>query len=99
MAEWECRDINSCLNCPYPDCIRPTSFDYPPRNVDINGRPRKKRGGKSRIPVDVVDVNTGSCQRFGSLTAAAAFVGISFDRARYSMKTGKSYRGYVIRRV
>lgn len=49
--------------------------------------------------VDVVDVNTGSCQRFNSLAAAAAFVGISFDRARYSMKTGKVYLGYVIKRV
>lgn len=83
MSKWKCLDINSCLNCPYPDCIQGTQFQYPP---------------KKRI-IKVTELATGICREFDTIRGAGREMHISTATMQNMVKRGHAHNGYVAKRV
>lgn len=83
MPKWECRDINSCLHCPYPDCIRSVSFRYPPKKKIIK----------------VTELATGICREFDTIVGAGRGMNISYSTIQKMVQYGKTYNGYIAKRV
>ena len=83
MSEWQCLDINSCLNCPYPDCIQGTQFQYPPKKKIIK----------------VTELATGICQEFKTITGAAKALHIAHGTMQEMVKYGQAHNGYIVKRV
>ena len=83
MSEWKCLGINSCLNCPYPDCIQSTGFKYPP---------------KKRI-IKVTELATGICREFDTITGAAKALHIAHGTMQDMVKYGQAHNGYIVKRV
>ena len=53
--EWECRNIDSCLHCPFPDCIQPFEFKYPSERKHIIYKTR----------VEAMNIKTGAENNLG----------------------------------
>ena len=70
--EWECRDIDSCLHCPFPDCIQPFEFKYPSE--------RKRIIYKTRV--EAMNTKTGEYIYFKSVKDAARGIGVTYDKVR-----------------
>lgn len=83
MSEWKCLDINSCLNCPYPDCIQSTGFKYPP---------------KKRI-IKVTELETGICREFDTIVGAGRALHIATSTMQKMVKYGQAHNGYIVKRV
>lgn len=81
--EWECRNINSCLNCPYHDCIQPLRFRYPPKKKIIK----------------VTELATGICREFDTITGAGKVLHIAKSTMQYMVKYGNAHNGYIAKRV
>ena len=87
--EWECRDINSCLHCPFPDCIQPIEFKYPAK--------RKRVTYKTRV--EAVNIETGESLYFKSVKAAARGLNVTYERMRSRMAKGVDCNGWNVRKV
>ena len=83
MSKWQCLDINSCLNCPYPDCIQGTQFQYPP---------------KKRI-IKVTELATGICWEFDTIVGAGKALHIARSTMQNMVKYGQAHNGYIAKRV
>ena len=83
MTKWKCLDINSCLNCPYPDCIRSVSVRYPPKKKMIR----------------VTELATGICREFDTITGAGRTLHIAKSTMQYMVKYGNAHNGYIAKRV
>ena len=83
MSEWQCLDINSCLNCPYPDCIQGTQFQYPP---------------KKRI-IKVTELATGICREFDTIRSVNRALHIANSTILNMIRFGHAHNGYVAKRV
>ena len=85
MSKWKCLDINSCLNCPYHDCIQPTNFRYPPK--------------KKIIKVKVTELATGICREFDTITGVGRALHIAKSTMTYMVRYGNAHNGYIAKRV
>lgn len=87
--EWECRDINSCLHCPFPDCIQPFEFKYPSE--------RKRIIYKTRV--EAMNTKTGEYIFFKSVKDAARGIGVTYDKVRSRVDKDIDCNGYILRKV
>lgn len=83
MSEWKCLDINSCLNCPYPDCIRSVNFRYPPKKKIIR----------------VTELATGICREFDTIVGAGRALHIANSTMQNMVKRGHAHNGYIAKRI
>ena len=87
--EWECRNIDSCLHCPFPDCIQPFEFKYPSE--------RKRIIYKTRV--EAMNTKTGEYIYFKSVKDAARGIGVTYDKVRSRVDKDIDYKGYSDRKV
>ena len=87
--EWECRNIDSCLHCPFPDCIQPFEFKYPSE--------RKRIIYKTRV--EAMNIKTGEYIYFKSVKDAARGIGVTYDKVRSRVDKDIVCNGYIVRKV
>ena len=89
MSKWQCLDIDSCLHCPFPDCIQPFEFKYPSE--------RKRITYKTRV--EAMNIETGECIYFKSVRDTARGIGTTYDKVRFRVDKGIDCNGYIVRKV